>query len=129
MWTWASFKAWVLAFGQITFGLEGIVLAPVFLRPSIDGLNRNTGQASFTLENGGSASKIASSFGGVGTLKMSLTTAQQRAGYWKNRLQMVRDVRGRVSVCPLSQNFGAITKAHTLQKSQPLKDSTGGMEC
>jgi hypothetical protein len=44
---WASFKARVLAFGQITFGLEGIVLAPIFLRPSIDGLDRNASQASF----------------------------------------------------------------------------------
>ena len=61
-------------------------------------------------------------------VRHSLATGQQR-GYWKNRLQMVRDVRGEGQCLPIIESVGAITKAHTLQKSQPLKDSTGGKEC
>jgi len=31
--------SWQVPFGRMTFGLEGIALAPAFLRPSVDGLD------------------------------------------------------------------------------------------
>lgn len=60
----------VSAFVQVAFGLEGMAL--LFLRPGVDGLDgavRLVGDwAPFSLEGDGSALRIASYSGGMGTL-------------------------------------------------------------
>ena len=113
---------------MITFGLEGIALAPVFLWLSVDRLDGNAGQTSFTLENGGSALRIALYSGGMGDLEDEFDHCSTAGGILEKSLQMVCDVHGRVSVCPLSR-VSVRSQKHTLQKSQPLEDSTGGKEC